>query len=83
MNDIKTLYNAINSIEIIGTNNLSHKELVDEIAHFPYTDPDNDFAMVGYPKSGVLVFKRIIGEVTTSYEEIRLSVSVENFNDVK
>lgn len=48
MNDIKTLYNAINSVEIIGTRDLAHKELVDEIAHFPYTNPNN-FAKIGFP----------------------------------
>ena len=49
MNDYKTIYDSLTQIEIKGTDDLAHVELTDEIAHFPYTNPNN-YSKVGFPK---------------------------------
>ena len=49
MNDIKTLHESITQIDIKGIADLAHVELVDEIAYFPYTDPNN-YSKIGFPK---------------------------------
>ena len=52
MNDYKTIYDSLTQIEIKGTDDLAHVELTDEIAHFPYTNPNN-YAKIGFPKKAV------------------------------